>query len=78
MPPELWLDMIKAKAVAEFHHGTVNNGYEPGSDEWLTYNETILELEEQAKEQKRWKPVDLLKICLTKIITLITALVSRD
>ena len=52
MPPELWLDMIKAKAVAEFHHGTVNNGYEPGSDEWLTYSETILELEEQAKQIK--------------------------
>ncbi len=63
IPKHLWLAMVKGKAVFEYKYNVSEFGFEKGSadwicemnkypigsDEWLTYTETILELKAIAK-----------------------------
>ena len=44
---EIFYEVIKGKAVHDYHNNEVFNGYEPGSREYFTYQEKIEELKEQ-------------------------------
>ena len=48
---DVFYEFIKAKAVHDYHYKIVHNGYEPGSKEYLTYQEKIEELEANKREQ---------------------------
>jgi len=47
---EIFYEVIKGKAVHDYHNKQVFNGYEPGSREYLTYQDKIEELKEQDNE----------------------------
>ena len=49
IPKRLCLDLIVARAVYDHHHGTIFNGWEPASDEFMTYQEEIERLNEFKK-----------------------------
>ena len=48
--PEQWYKFIEAKAVHDHHYNEVFNGYEPGTREYLVYQEKVEELKEQEDE----------------------------
>ena len=44
---------VESLAVHDYHYGTVWNGYEPGSREYLTYQDKIEELKGREYEQEQ-------------------------
>ena len=53
VPRELYLKFVVSRAVYDFHHGEVFNGWVPGSDEYLAYQERIEELKQLKSDKEK-------------------------